>query len=68
MNRGTVVLAVLVMIGAAVIAYQVMSLVGLYLGDIHPSTPVKTADNLQYGPADVSALIEEAKRITGESS
>lgn len=68
MNRGTAVLALLVMIGAAVIAYQVVCLVGLYLGDIHPSTPVKSADNLHPGPADVSALIEEAKRITGESS
>lgn len=68
MNRGTVVLAVLVMIGTAVIAYQIVCLVGLYLGDIHPSTPIQRADNLHPGPADVSALIEEAKRITGESS
>ena len=68
MNRGNALLAALVFIGTAVIAYQVVSLVMLYMADVHPSTPVKTADNLQYGPADVSALIEEAKRITGESS
>ena len=69
MNRGNALLGVLVLLGLAVIAYQAYSLAMLYMGDIHPpGTPTQKADNLQVGPADVSALIEEAKRITGESS
>ena len=68
MNRANVTLAILLMIGSAVIAYQVFCLVGLYMADIYPNAPARSTDNLHPGPADVSALIEEAKRITGESA
>ena len=68
MNRGNVVLAAVVLLGTAFVAYQLWLLIGLYIGDVYPSTPTEMAPNLHPGQADVSALIEEAKRITGESS
>lgn len=65
MSRGSAVLALIVAIGASVIAYQVLGLIGLYLADIHPALP-----EAEPGPApwEVSALIEEARRITGEAA
>jgi len=68
MNRENVLLTIAALIVAGVIAYQLVTLIELYIADCYPSTPTQKADNLHPGPADVSALIEEAKRITGESS
>ena len=65
MNRENTLVAVLVAVAAVVIAYQVVRLVELYFADCPPGPPEQDD-----GPAawEVSALMEEARRITGEAS
>ena len=65
MNRENTLVVVLAAVAAVVIACQVARLAGLYFADCPPGPPEQDG-----GPAawEVSALMEEARRITGEAS
>jgi len=65
-NRQKILVITVAFIVTAVVSYQVFSLVQLYIGDCYPPVTDK-GDKYQPAPSEVSALIEEAKRITGES-